>query len=311
MSTPQTSAAPRPTEPAVASGVSSMTGFARVEGATAGHGWAWEARSVNGKGLDVRCRLPGGYEALEPLARQAIQAVMVRGNIQVALSVDEPAGQERLAVDRALLDQVLALAKELETKGAAPPRLDALLSVRGVIAPVEQSDPDARQAAIAAIGQALPGLAERLAAARLDEGAHIARTLASHIDTLAELTGQARATEAARPEALRQRLRALLDTLTAESPPVSEERLAQELALQVGKLDVREELERLDAHVAQARALIAEGRAVGRRLDFLAQELNREANTLCSKSSDTALTQIGMAMKVAIDQLREQVQNVE
>jgi uncharacterized protein (TIGR00255 family) len=293
------------------SALCSMTAFARVEGSEAGLSWAWEMRGVNGRGLDVRCRLPSGFEALEPKARAAVQGTLARGNIQINLTVSEAAGGERLAIDRALFDQVLALARELEGAGAAPPRLDALLSVRGVIAPVERDDTAARDSVFDALEVSLGRLIERFIEARQAEGAHLFQVLSGLIAEIDTLVARARECEAARPEALRQRLRDLLDTLLAEQPPVPEDRLAQELAIQIAKLDVREELDRLQAHIAQAHALLAEGRAVGRRLDFLAQEFNREANTLCSKSADAALTQIGMALKVAIDQVREQVQNVE
>jgi uncharacterized protein (TIGR00255 family) len=298
---------PEPAAPAIAS----MTGFARAAGAAPPFAWSWELRSVNGKALDLRVRLPAGFEALEALVRAEAAARFRRGSVSVALQLSRSEAVSGLRLNRALLQEVLAVARELEWLGAAPPRLDALLAVRGVIEGDEQAEDAAREAAEAALQRSLGEALDRLAAARREEGARLLAVLSGHLTRIAALTAAARGTAAARPEAIRQRLQAQLRTLLDAAPALPEERLAQEAALLAAKADVREELDRLEAHVAQARDLLAEGGAVGRRLEFLCQEFNREANTLCSKSTDLELTRLGLELKAAIDQLREQVQNIE
>lgn len=295
--------------------IASMTGFARLEGHVplpeeGRFDWVLEARSVNGKGLDLRCRFPGGYERLEPLARAAAADWLKRGSVSLSLSYSRSGGAPPVQINRALLDRLLDLAAEYGDR-AAPPRLDALLAVRGVVEPMEGDAGAEREAVAAALAAALPALFGQLAAARREEGARIGAVLIEHLDRMADLTAQAAAHPATGAEALKQRLRGQLASLLGAAEGLPEERLAQEAALLVVKLDVREEVDRLAAHIAQARGLLAEGGAVGRRLDFLCQEFNREANTLCSKAADIAVTRIGLELKTTIDQFREQIQNVE
>ncbi|GAB5471332.1 MAG: YicC family protein [Rhodospirillales bacterium] len=291
--------------------LSSMTGFARVEGGLADLTWTWEAKSVNGKGLDLRCRLANGLEGLEPALRRAAQERMLRGSLQIVLQLDRQEGESGLRINEALLQRYLAAAQGLVAEGAAPPRADGLLALRGVLEVAEPEPtvaPEARDAALLADAKRL---FDALVAARQAEGVSLGAALTGRLDALEAAVLQAAATAEAQPEALRQRLQRQLGELLAAAPPLPEERLAQEAALLAVKGDLREEIERLTAHIAAARALLAEAQGIGRRLDFLCQELNREANTLCSKAQDMALTEIGLTMKSVIDQLREQVQNLE
>jgi uncharacterized protein (TIGR00255 family) len=293
-----------------------MTGFARREGGDARATWSWEIKSVNGRSLDVRCRVPSGHERLEAAARAALPKACARGNVSITLSVGRGDVAPGLRVNRDLLDQVIALAGELETslgKGqVAPARLDGLLAIRGVLESAEEDEPAEETAAREAAMQGdLEAALDDLVAARRGEGTHLKAAVEAHLTTVETLTAAAAACAATQPDALRERLKAQVEALLDSVPALSEDRLAQEAALLIARGDVREELDRLGAHVAAARALVAEGGTVGRRLDFLCQEFNREANTLCSKSSDVALTRIGLDLKSAIEQLREQVQNIE
>jgi uncharacterized protein (TIGR00255 family) len=294
--------------------VRSMTGFARAAGQDARFAWTWEARSVNARGLDIRCRVPGGHEAAEQTMRASAAKRFQRGNVTIGLSVDRLAGAaQAYRVNRALLEQVTALRTELDGMiDDARPTLEGLLSIRGMLEPDVEAESEeeiaGREAAILTDGEAV---LEALAAARADEGARLAPLLDSHLADLETLIGEAAGTAAVQPEALRARLEALVAELLGTEPRLPEERLAQETALLVGKADVREELDRLGVHVGAARELLGSGEAAGRRLDFLCQELNREANTLCSKSADVELTRVGLAMKAVIEQFREQIQNVE
>lgn len=296
--------------------VSSMTGFARAsaEQAAPALAWTWEARSVNGKGLDVRLRLPPGYEALEIPAREAAGKRFARGNITLSLTVQArpDAAPAAVQVNEPLLRQLMDMARDLPPH-VAPPTFDGLLAVRGVLQSADETvmDDDTRAAHEAAVLRSLDDALGALAAARAEEGARLDGVLAAHLATIQSLTAQAGDTAQMRPEAARERLRQQVQALLEASPALPEDRLAQECALLATKLDVREELDRLVAHVAQARELIAAAGPCGRRLDFLCQEFNREANTLCSKAQDTTLTRIGLDLKAVIDQLREQVQNIE
>ncbi|PJK28850.1 YicC/YloC family endoribonuclease [Minwuia thermotolerans] len=290
--------------------LASMTGFARTEGTAEGWIWTWELRSVNGRGLDVRLRLPAEVGGLESAARQAAQSAFARGNVTVNLQMEQAGGAEGYRVNTAWLNTLLDTARALAPEAEVRP--DQLLSARGVIETATAAQ-DAGQAerrdaeVLASLEQAVTALDR----SRRTEGARLAEILGALIVDIETLIARAAATEGARGGQRAARLRTVLAELLEADPPVSEERLAQELALQAARADVREELDRLKAHVAQAHELLAADEPVGRRLDFLAQEFNREANTLCSKSSDIELTRIGMDLKVAIDRMREQVQNVE
>lgn len=289
-----------------------MTGFARSAGEFSGTSFGWEAKSVNAKGLDVRLRLPGGTDALEPQLRERVGRRFKRGSVSIGLELKRTAPTATISVDRALLDRLLQLNHELSSAGKVArglPSFEALLAIKGVMEtvdePTEPEDEAARDAALlAGFDRALDQLAE----ARAAEGARLTLVLNGQVDAIAALTARAREIAAAVPEKIADRLRRQVAAL---SDSVPQDRLAQEIALLAGRADATEELDRLDSHVASARALLASGEAVGRRLDFLAQEFHREANTLTAKSGDIGLTHIGIELKTAIEQFREQVQNVE
>lgn len=296
--------------------LSSMTGFAR-EGGTLpdGTSFLWEIRSVNGRGLDVRLRLPNGFDAQEAPLKEAAGRVLKRGNVTATLSVKrEDRGAARLTPDPAALEQALRIALDLAARipGCPPPRAEALLNLPGVLR-AESVEPDeaeeeAKRAAIAAaFGRAVEGLV----ASRRAEGAKLVEILGVLLDEVAALRGLAAAEAAEQPALHAARLKEALAALLEGERRVPEDRLAQEVALLATKSDVREELDRLSAHIAEARRLMASGEAIGRKLDFLTQEFVREANTLCSKSASTALTRIGLELKAAIERLKEQSANVE
>jgi uncharacterized protein (TIGR00255 family) len=291
-----------------------MTGFARAEGSQDGIGWVWEIKSVNGKSLDLRLRVPAGYDHLEPALRTSLAKRLRRGSVSATLSLQRAGGTgPTVRVNQAALDQIMAIIAELEGKtGAAAPRLDGILSLRGILETTEEEETteqrDRRSTAILASWELA---LTRLAETREAEGARLTLVLREQIAEIAALVEAASASAATQPAALRARLRQLVQTLLDASPALPEERLAQEAALLVARADVREELDRLKAHLGAAEDLMREGVAVGRRFDFLCQEFNREANTLCSKSADVELTRTGLALKAAIEQLREQVQNIE
>jgi uncharacterized protein (TIGR00255 family) len=293
--------------------VHSMTGFARRDGGDGTISWTWEIKSVNGRSLDVRARLPQGYESLDPAVRSAVAAACSRGNVQVNLSMKRGSAPLQLQVNEDLLQQVIDLMAKLEARTqAAPPRLDGILALRGVLEAVEEEESPEHQAArLAALQSDLEAALQALVAMRAAEGARLLGMARGHVDAIERLAGAARGCAATQPQALRQRLKEQLALIMEDSAGVSEDRLAQELAILAGKADVREELDRLAAHVEATRELLDQGGAVGRKLDFLCQEFNREANTLCSKSVDVELTRIGLDLKSSIEQLREQVQNIE
>ena len=291
--------------------IASMTGFARTEGEGRGISWAWEVKSVNGKSLDLRLRLAQGFDALEPQLRAALARRFRRGNFSAVLAVSRTAPAV-LRVNRDALAQLVALINQLAGEiEAAPPRIDGLLALRGVVETVEDEPDSALDERRRAVFDTWTMALDRLAAARRDEGARLAELLRDQLDELAALVETAAGCAAAQPAAIRDRLQTLLAELADLAPGMAEERVAQEMALLVARSDIREELERLRAHLEQASELLQHGGAVGRRLDFLCQELNREANTLCSKSADIELTRIGLSLKAAVEQFREQVQNIE
>jgi uncharacterized protein (TIGR00255 family) len=297
--------------------LSSMTGYADRAGGAAGLAWSWEARSVNGRGLDVRLRLPEGAEALDPVLRKALGAALARGSVTVSLRLGRGEAAAGPRLNPAMLEGALAAAASVHAAAAerglamTPVSAGEILGLRGLF----EAEGDAGLAAPeaqAALAGDIPELIAGLAAARRAEGAALAAVIAAQLDAVAGLVaaarGEAEARAARSGSLLRERVAAVLE---AAGHGVDEARLAQELALIAVKADVTEELDRLEAHLAAARALLAGGGAVGRKLDFLMQEFNREANTLCSKAQSAGLTAIGLEMKVAIDQMREQVQNVE
>ncbi len=288
-----------------------MTGFARTDGQLEGYSWTIEVKSVNGRSLDTRFRLPSGFDGLEPVARTEIARRFKRGSLNLLLTVSRATTAGQVRINRPLLNQLMALAREFAGDNAPPPRLEGLLGVRGVIEVLDENEAAKLEELEAPLVASLKLALDRLAAARTDEGQRLAGVLTSQLEEIAALVSAASASAATQPALLRTRLRAQLAILTDAAPAVPEERLAQELALLVARGDVREELDRLRAHITAAFELLTIGDTVGRRLDFLCQEFNREANTLCSKSTDTDLTRIGLALKATIEQLREQVQNIE
>jgi uncharacterized protein (TIGR00255 family) len=294
--------------------VQSMTGFARAAAEHDGAQFAWELRSVNGKSLEARLRLPPGFERLEQPAKQAIQKRFSRGNVQASLTVARAGAAARPVVNEAFLAEAAALARSLEERyGCAPASADGLLALRGVLELPELGDDDETRAALdAAIMAALDRALSDLEASRLSEGAALAGILHGHVDAIERLTLRAEADPSREAAAIRARIAAQVRLLIdAVGAALDESRLHMEAALLATKADIREEIDRLKAHVAAARDLIATGGAIGRRLDFLAQEFNRESNTLCSKANAAAVTAIGLELKVVVDQFREQVQNLE
>jgi uncharacterized protein (TIGR00255 family) len=291
----------------------SMTGFAEAHGSRDGARWRWEIKSVNGRGLDVRLRMPQGFDGIESAARTIANERFKRGSIQAALTLDTSDGGRGLKVDPAALAAAIRIAKEVAAEtGMTPARIDGLLALKGVIVQddvVELGDRE-RAARDAAILETLATAFDALNRARSNEGHKLLNVLTAQMDEIETLTNEAAMLAATQPAALRQKLsQQIKDVL--QGTAINEDRLTQEVALLAVKADVREELDRLASHVHEARRLLASGEAVGRKLDFLSQEFNREANTLCSKSTDIQLTRTGLALKAVIDQFREQAQNVE
>jgi uncharacterized protein (TIGR00255 family) len=291
----------------------SMTGFADAHGAYESLRWRWEAKSVNGRSLDLRLRMPPGLDGVEPAARALAAERFRRGNIQATLTLEPQEGAKGLKVDPAALAAAVKIAKEIAIEtGLAPARVDGLLGLKGVIVQDEvlPLEPRARAARDAALLGSLAIAFDSLAKARANEGAKLGAVMNDLVSEIGRLTNEAATLAATQPAQLREKLSAQIKEL-AGNAGMSEDRLAQEVAFLAVKADIREELDRLKAHVSEAKSLLASGEAVGRKLDFLSQEFNREANTLCSKSSDIALTRVGLALKATIDQFREQAQNVE
>jgi uncharacterized protein (TIGR00255 family) len=290
----------------------SMTGFAEASGGHETLRWRWEAKSVNGRGFDMRLRTPPGFDGLEAPARKLAAERFKRGSLQVSLSVMPGESARSFRVDAAALADAVRIAKQIAAETGLPPaRVDGLLALKGVVVQDEAAilDDEARMARDAALLASLATSVDLLAQARANEGARIKAVLNAELGEIESLVKQAHGLAAQQPEALRERLQGSLKEL--QGGPVSDERVAQEIAMLAVKADVREEIDRLNGHCQEARALMGAQESSGRKLDFLAQEFNREANTLCSKSASMALTRVGLALKAVIDQFREQVQNVE
>lgn len=292
--------------------VSSMTGFARTDGAADGFGWTWELRSVNGKGLDVRVRLNGGFERLEAKVRDAVSKRFKRGNMGVTLNVVRVSDGGTYQVNRELLSELVSLAQEFDnTSSLSAGTIADLMNVRGVLETVETQEDDAtREARDGAVLASLKDAIDQMVAHRDEEGAKLDAMLRGHVDNIEATVTRAESCASARGDAIKERLKRQIDELM-DAGKFDPERLHQEAALLATKADIREEIDRLKAHIIAARDMLTKGGAIGRKLDFLCQEFNREANTLCSKANDIELTNCGMELKVIIDQLREQVQNVE
>ncbi len=291
-----------------------MTGFARAGGQSEGASWSWELKTVNAKGFDLRLRLPPGLDAVESEARRMLGSVIGRGAAQVALDLTRPQRVTGVRLNEALLASLArSLGEAAAAAGLGPPSIDALLSIEGVVETIEAaSEPEAAERLDDALIRSFEEAVLSLCAARQQEGDALAQILGDRIGAIAGLVEAADALPSRAPEAVKARLRRQIEELfEAGADDLDPQRLHQEAMLLAVKADVREELDRLKAHVAQARDLLSRGGAIGRRLDFLAQELSREVNTLCAKSNDVALTAIGLDLKTLVEQFREQVQNVE
>ncbi len=293
--------------------LTSMTGFARAEGEQDTVRWHWEVRSVNGKGFDLRMRLPQGFEGLEPEVRALVSKYVRRGNCQLSLQVSRTQQSGELRVNQTALQNVLdAMAGIAPRFDVSPPSLDGIFAIRGVVEIQEPEEPDdvaARRNVV--ILKDLETALKALSDMRNAEGERLRQVMSGQIDTIERLARAAEDCPARKPEAIRARLKEQVERIMEQSSGLDEDRLHQEAILISAKVDIQEELDRLIAHVAAARELLGEDDAVGRRFDFLTQEFNREANTLCSKSNAPELTTIGLDLKAVIDQLREQVQNIE
>lgn len=293
--------------------LSSMTGFARSHGVAGAYAWAWEIKSVNAKGLDLRFRLPTGWDAVEVPSRARGTEKLSRGTVYANLTVERKGMQPTVKVNEPVLGAVLSALKSLSGKvQATPPTLDGILSLKGVIEVSEddESEQDHRAAEVAIIS----GFEEALAALlhmRQAEGKTLGGLLSKRLDEIAALSARAESAPGRRPEAIRARLAEQVSTLLQTSERFDSDRLYQEAVLLAAKADIREELDRLVSHVGQAKKLLADGGAIGRKLDFLAQELHRESNTLTAKANDLELTNIGLDLKGVVEQFREQVQNLE
>ena len=291
----------------------SMTGFSRATGVHPGNAFAWELKSVNGKGLEVRLRLPPGLERIEQPVREALQKRFTRGQFYAVLNLTRQGAAASAVINEALLNEVAALAKRLEEEfGLAPARADGLLALRGVLEFADPLSTEEQAAAfdtaiLAALDEALAGLEK----ARLEEGAALGRLLLGHVDEIEGLTLKAEADPSREPQTIRAKLADQVRLVMDAMPTLDEGRLSMEAAFLATKADIREEIDRLKTHVAAARALLDAGGPVGRKLDFLSQEFIRESNTLCSKSNAAAITAIGLELKAVVDRFREQVQNLE
>lgn len=293
--------------------LSSMTGFARAEGATGTAVWAWEIKSVNSKGLDVKLRLPPGFDVAEPAIRQKIAALVARGSLFASLSVKREGTASEVRVNELVLAQVLDAVKLItERIDARAPSVDGILAIKGVVDVVEPEETEEERAALqAAVLAGLDTALAGLVAMRKAEGAALGAVLNDRLAEIAELKRQAETNPARKPEAIKLKLAESIAAVLETGKAFDPDRLHQEALLLASKADIREELDRLDAHVAAVAKLMASGGPVGRKLDFLAQEFNRETNTLCSKANDVSLTAIGLELKAVVEQFREQVQNLE
>ena len=294
--------------------LNSMTGFARAngegDGETAGYAWTVEIKSVNARGLDLKLRAPQGIESLDAVLRDACAGKIGRGSLQVSVTLESGQREGGWTINdvalASVLDAVARVRAEIET---APPQPEAILGFRGVMEQNDQRSDAVPESVREGLAATLRGAVDQLAQTRAQEGTRLEATIRAQLEAIGRLANALDASPGAKAPAIKARIEARIAELVSE--PVSEERLAQEVALLATKSDIREEIDRLGAHVAQGLELLDEAAPVGRRLDFLAQEFNREANTVCSKASDIEITRLGLALKAVIDQFREQVQNVE
>ncbi|HEV7881763.1 YicC/YloC family endoribonuclease [Bradyrhizobium sp.] len=293
--------------------LSSMTGFARSHGTSGPYAFEWELKSVNAKGFDLRMRLPPGWDEIEAPARKRAAEVLSRGTVYANLNVKRAGALSTVRVNEDVLASIVKIASELAGRiDAVAPSIDGLLAIKGVIEVVEpESDEEEDKAAKLAVAMAFDEALTALIEMRKREGVTLGQILSQRMDEIEDLAGKAEAAPGRKPEAIKARLAEQIATLLESSDRFDPDRLNQEALLMAAKADIREELDRIASHISQAREMIGKGGAIGRRLDFLAQEFNREVNTCCSKSNDLELTNTGLAMKNVVEQFREQVQNLE
>jgi len=291
--------------------IESMTGFSRAAGTVGAHGWVWEIRSVNGRGLDIRVRVPPGFDSVAEVARKRLSGAFARGTLHVNLSVSSDSGPPRPRINEPVLAALIEAVSRLPaTAGVAPPSYDGLLAVRGVVEFGEEPQ-DAREIVEAEVLQGLEAVTDSLKQARASEGRALEAVIRGQCETIARLADEAEYHPARSVEAIRERLAAQVGALLDAGLPLDPQRLHQEAALIAVKADIREEIDRLQAHVAALKTFLEQGGPIGRKLDFLSQEFGREASTLCAKAGDAGLSRIGMELRGTVDQMREQVQNVE
>ena len=291
-----------------------MTGFARQDGSGEGLAWAWEARSVNGRGLDIRLRLPPGFDAIDAAVRETVTKRISRGNVTINLTTERQNGTGTVRLNEGVLQDILKASDRVaEMSGGARPDTAALLTMKGVLEIGDNGldDPEQRAVRERLLIKSFEETADKLVASRRSEGARLGQIISAQLVEIERMTGEVRASPSRTPETIRLRMQDLVSRLLEASGTFDKDRLHQEAVLAATRADVEEELARLTAHVAAAREILDEKSAVGRKLDFLAQEFNREANTLCSKANAVDVTRIGLGLKSVIDHLREQVQNVE
>jgi uncharacterized protein (TIGR00255 family) len=293
--------------------LSSMTGFARGHGVSGSYAWAWELKSVNAKGLDLRLRLPAGWDAVEIAVRNRAAEALSRGTVYGSLTVERQGVAPVVRINEPVLAAALVTIRNLAGRiEAAPPRLDGILALKGIVEVIDEDEKEEdRRAAEAAVVAGFGATVAELAAMRAHEGAALGEILKERLDEISALAARADAAPGRRVEAVKARIAEQVAVLLDASARFDPDRLHQEAILIASKADIREELDRLTSHVTQVSRLIGQGGSIGRRLDFLAQELNREANTLCAKSNDVELTNIGLELKSVVEQFREQVQNLE
>ena len=293
--------------------VNSMTGFARSQGTLGDFTWHWELRSVNGRGLDVRLRLPPGFEAIEQPARKTLSSTFARGNISANLTARRTVNDVEIQLNEHVLQQVLAAVEKIRALTNAPaPTAEGLINTKGVLDILDKTESTESQNKKQA--ELLQGLNQAIAdlqAMRGSEGQQLHNIIQKQLEEIQRSATLIKQSAANQPDKVAGRLKQQLEMLLGNETTVQPERLHQEIAILLTKADVSEELDRIDAHIVAAQELLEQSSPVGRKLDFLTQEFNREANTICSKSNDIEITKAGLAMKAAIDQMREQIQNVE
>ena len=289
-----------------------MTGFARVEGAESDFSWVWELKSVNARSLDIKLRLPAGMECMETKLKGLLANKLSRGNIFGSLTLNKTIKGQDVTINTPVLEKLINVGKEISVTHSIPsPNVDGLLSIRGIIEIRELESEEQRKAIENVSLRELKKAINQLVKRRADEGEHLYSSVVNHLNCIERFIKNACEITSTQRELLQERLMKKIQSLNFENPELSEERLAQEVTILVVKADVQEELDRLSAHIKGARVLLREGSPLGRKLDFLCQEFNREANTICSKSSNLDLTRVGLDLKASIEQMREQVQNIE